>query len=98
VGADHSWSRDLRVDEENHVVYVLNHFYKDSDKEHKRIDRLYENYKLHEILNSMMIAFRSYHQILRFADEIGAKITNCTPGSFIDAFPRANLSMAGENK
>ncbi|MDE6697088.1 MAG: hypothetical protein K2K25_09420, partial [Muribaculaceae bacterium] len=25
VGADHSWSRDLRVDEENHVVYVLNH-------------------------------------------------------------------------
>lgn len=98
VGADHSWSRDLRVDDDNHVVYVLNHFYKDSDKEHKRISRLYEDYKLHEILNSLMIAFKSYHQISKFADELGAKIINCTPESFIDAFPRADLSMAGENK
>ncbi len=94
VGADHSWSKDLRVDEDNHVVYVLNHFYKDSDKEHKRVDKLYENYKLHEILDSLRIAFRSYHQILSYASKTGARITNCTPGSFIDAFPRADLSIA----
>ncbi len=98
VGADHSWSKDLRVDEDNHVVYVLNHYYKDSEKEHKRIDKLYENYRIHEVLNSMVIAFRSYHQISKFADELGAKITNCTPGSFIDAYPRAPLSVIKEKK
>ncbi|MDE6638569.1 MAG: hypothetical protein K2K32_10090 [Muribaculaceae bacterium] len=96
IGADHSWTRDLRVDEDNHVVYGLNHYYKDSDKEHKRVKNLYENIRLHDMLNSLVIAFKSYHQISRFADELGAKITNCTPGSFIDAFPRASLSVIKE--
>ena len=51
----------------------------------------YAGYHLHDILNSLTIAFRSYHQIAGYAAKIGAKITNCTPGSFIDAFPRSSL-------
>lgn len=91
VGADHTWSRELWVDDRNRVISVQKHFYKDNDKEFERVAQEYAGYHLHDILNSLTIAFRSYHQIAKFADEIGAKITNCTPGSFIDAFPRGNL-------
>ncbi len=91
VGADHTWSRDLWVDDKNRVISVQKHFYKDNDKEFERVAQEYAGYHLHDILNSLTIAFRSYHQIADYAASIGAKITNCTPGSFIDAFPRAQL-------
>ncbi|MDE7419145.1 MAG: hypothetical protein K2N35_02935 [Muribaculaceae bacterium] len=91
VGADHTWSRDLWVDDKNRVISVQKHFYKDNDKEFERVAQEYAGYHLHDILNSLTIAFRSYHQIAEYARKIGAKITNCTPGSFIDAFPRSSL-------
>ncbi len=91
VGADHTWSRDLWVDDKNRVISVQKHFYKDNDKEFERVAQEYAGYHLHDILNSLTIAFRSYHQIAEYAQKIGATVTNCTPGSFIDAFPRAQL-------
>lgn len=91
VGADHTWSRDLWVDDRNRVISVQKHFYKDNDKEFERVAQEYAGYHLHDILNSLTIAFRSYHQIADYAATLGANITNCTPGSFIDAFPRAAL-------
>lgn len=91
VGADHTWSRDLKVDDLNHVVSVQKHFYEDSKKEEERVYQEYTGYHLHDILDSLRIAFRSYHQIVAYADKIGAHIVNCTPGSFIDAFPREKL-------
>ncbi len=91
VGADHTWSRDLWVDDKNRVISVQKHFYKDNEKEFERVAQEYAGYHLHDIMNSLTIAFRSYHQIKAYADKIGAKITNCTPGSFIDAFPRSSL-------
>ena len=93
VGADHTWSRDLWVDDRNRVISVQKHFYKDNDKEFERVAQEYAGYHLHDILNSLTIAFRSYHQIADYAGRIGAEITNCTPGSFIDAFPRADLEI-----
>ncbi len=91
VGADHTWSRDLWVDDKNRVISVQKHFYKDNDKEFERVAQEYAGYHLHDILNSLTIAFRSYHQIAEYATKIGAKIINCTPGSFIDAFFREDL-------
>lgn len=91
VGADHTWSRDLWVDDNNRVISVQKHFYKDNDKEYARVAGEYAGYHLHDILNSLTIAFRSYHQIAAYARHIGARIENCTPGSFIDAFPRGEL-------
>lgn len=93
VGADHTWSRDLKVDDMNHVVSVQKHFYEDSGKEEERVYQEYKGYHLHDILDSLRIAFRSYHQIAAYADSIGARIVNCTPGSFIDAFPRGKLQI-----
>lgn len=91
VGADHTWSRELWVDDKNRVISVQKHFYEENSKEFERVVKQYEAYHLHDILNSLTIAFRSYHHIAKYCDEIGAKITNCTPGSFIDAFPRGSL-------
>lgn len=96
VGADHTWSRDLWVDDKNRVISVQKHFYKDNEKEFERVAQEYAGYHLHDIMNSLTIAFRSYHQIKAYGDKIGAKITNCTPGSFIDAFPRGNLKNSPE--
>lgn len=92
-GADHSWMRDLWVDDDNCVVSGMNHFYKDSDKEVKRTTAEYRSYRLHDIVYSYYIAFRSYHQIERYARSIGADIFNATKGSYIDAFRRAELPL-----
>lgn len=91
TGADHSWTRTLEVDEANRVVSVQPHFYKENDEEKSRVTQLYSNIRLHEIMLSFHVAFRSYHGIRRYADAVGASIYNSTPGSFIDAFDRKSL-------
>lgn len=91
IGADHSWSRTLWVDEKNRVVSIQPHFYPDDEKERQRVSSEYAGYHLHDIYTSLAIAFRSYFDIATYASSLGAKITNATPGSFIDAFPRGPL-------
>lgn len=91
TGADHSWHQSLWVDDLNRVISVQPHFYNDHPEEQERVAKEYEGYHLHDILQSMTIAFRSYHQIAAYADSRGVRIINATPGSMIDAFPRAPL-------
>lgn len=91
TGADHSWLKTLDVSEQNEVISIQPHFYKESESEKKRVSSVYKNVRLHEILLSFHIAFRSYHEIKEYADKHGIKIYNSTPGSFIDAFPRRPL-------
>ncbi len=92
AGADHSWTRTLSVNERNEVVSVQPHFYKEDDREVKRITTDYLKYPLHQILDSFAVAFKSYFDIRNYADSRGVKIYNATPGSFIDAFERRPLS------
>lgn len=91
TGADHSWLRTIDVNEHNEVVSVQPHFYKDDKQETARSTSEYKGYRLHDILESFTVAFRSYHAIARFADSKGIRIYNATPGSFIDAFERRPL-------
>lgn len=88
LGADHSWSRTLWVDEENFVVSVQPHFYKDDPVAMQKSREFFKNVKIHEVMESYSIAFRSYHRLKDYADKNGIKIFNATTGSFIDAFPR----------
>lgn len=88
AGADHSWLQSLFVDDTNHVVSVQPHFYADNEKEQERVRSEYAGYRLHDILGSMTVAFRSYHEIAAYAFREGVVIENVTPGSYIDAFPR----------
>lgn len=87
-GADHTWHQSLWVDDQNRVVSVQPHFYADRRDELDRVAREYSGYHLHDILSSLTVAFRSYHDIARWASSLGATVTNLTPGSMIDAFPR----------
>ncbi len=91
LGADHSWLSTLSVNDRNEVVSIQPHFYKEDDKEQKRIREEYVRHPLHEVLESMTIAFRSYHRIQAWAESCGVEIFNATPGSMIDAFPRSPL-------
>lgn len=91
AGADHSWTRTLSVDDNNNVVSVQPHFYKEDEKEVKRVNTEYMRYPLHQIMYSFYVAFRSYFTIERYARHISATIYNITPGSFIDAFPRKSI-------
>jgi hypothetical protein len=91
AGADHSWTRTLWVDEDNRVVSIQPHFYQDNEEEKKRVATEYHNYPLHQILQSLYIAFRSYFDIADYAKTKGIDILNITPNSFIDAFPRLRL-------
>ena len=92
TGADHTWMHSLFVDEQNRVVSIQPHFYKDNSKELDRVAKEYEGYHLHDILQSMTVAFRSYHQIADYARKTGVEIINATEGSMIDAFRRRPLS------
>lgn len=89
VGADHTWSQSLWVDDMNRVVSVQPHFYEDKKEELDRVAAEYAGYHLHDILRSLTIAFESYHHIAAYAAQRGVRITNLTPGSMIDAFPRS---------
>lgn len=93
VGADHSWTRTLSVNENNEVVSIQPHFYKDNASELARTKAVSMGLTLHGILQSMVVAFRSYHTIERYARHIGANVYNSTPDSFIDAFRRFPLEM-----
>lgn len=92
LGADHSWLKTLDVDEENHVVSVQPHFYKDGEEEHKRVATMFKDTRLHELLWAFHLAFKGYHSISKYAYRVGVKIYNSTPGSYIDAFPRKSIN------
>ncbi len=91
AGADHSWTRTLSVDDQNRVVTIQPHFYEDNNTERERVASVYSGVHLHNVLESLTIAFRSYHLIADYARKRGADVINITPGSFIDAFPRRQL-------
>ncbi len=90
-GADHSWMQTISVNENNEVVTIQPHFYKEDSRESARVVSAYKGYRLHQIVHSFYVAFRSYFPIARFASKCGINIYNSTPGSFIDAFPRRPL-------
>lgn len=91
LGADHSWMSTLSVTDSNEVVSVQPHFYKEDKKEETRVRHEYAGIRLHTIVESFAVAFRAYHEIAAWAGSLNARIINATPGSFIDAFPRASL-------
>lgn len=87
-GADHSWTKTLDVDHENFVVSIQPHFYEDNEEEHQRVRQTYKGLRLHDVLGSMTVAFKSYWNIAEYAKANKIEIINATPGSMIDAFPR----------
>jgi hypothetical protein len=93
LGADHSWLKDLSVNDNNEALLNHKHFY---DAQTSKPTRMYRHQKgtirhLHEILEKLMISFRSYFEVKAWAEKNQVKIINATPGSYIDAFEREML-------
>lgn len=88
-GADHSWTKDLFVNDKNQVCLVNTHFY-DNEKVNgepwKKANG--DFFKMHEILLSFSTMFEAYAEIKSFADRQGVKIINATKDSFIDSFDK----------
>lgn len=91
AGADHSWMRTLSVDDENCVVSVQPHFYKEDENETRRVRSEYRGRPLYDVVDAFSIAFKAYWRIEDYACRHGVEIINVTPGSFIDAFRRGSL-------
>jgi hypothetical protein len=91
VGSDHTWLKELYVDENNRTLFFDKHFY-DSESQLKKFNYDPDNYlKLHEIINSISSAFASYHILKKYADHRNTEVLNATPNSFIDAFKRCKI-------
>lgn len=83
-GADHSWTADLRVDDENVVCYGDRHFYEKGLKVH----RYKQEFNMYTMLSAFANMFKSHYLIDVYAQHKGVKIFNCTKGSFVDAYDR----------
>lgn len=92
LGADHSWLKEISVDESNVVLINQKHFYDENSSKPltmKRGDNA--DRRIHEVLEKFVLTFRGYHIIEEYSKRKGTKIYNSTPNSFIDAFERKEL-------
>ncbi len=88
AGADHSWLKDISVNEKNEVLLNDKHFY-DQNSQGNAVN--YKTIRLSQILGSICIALRSYETLNQIAQKHHQHIYNITPKSFIDAFERLNI-------
>lgn len=82
-GADHSWLKDIRVNSKNETCMKDSHFF--DDENHLRV---VQGYDLTKLLDHFACTFSSHKKLQKYALSQGVRITNCTPGSFIDAYDR----------
>ncbi len=91
-GVEHSWTRDLYVNRQNHTCLKDSHFYDTEDVESNVIiDGTGKPMKFHEVIRMYADYFPAYWELRELADKHGCHIFNCTPNSFIDAFEKKFL-------
>jgi len=102
AGADHSWMKEIVVDDTNEVLLSQKHFY---DKQAALqtqyrdmavpqpmyVGATTQKRKLHEVIEKFYQTFKSYWVLEDYAKKKGVKIFNITPNSFIDAFEKKQL-------
>lgn len=99
IGADHSWTRNIRVRDDNVLCKSDEHFDGTTPMQPwhipGRIDAV--TFKVHELFGAFSRAFRAYWILADYANYRGVRVYNCTQGSFIDAFERRSIADAGRN-
>ena len=98
VGADHSWLPLISVNYKNEALINQQHFYQDKEGSNGKMYRNSVPRRLHEILEKLMLSFRSYFELENYAKSRGINIYNCTPNSFIDSFERKDLKSVFSEK
>lgn len=92
LGADHNYHRDLRVDQDNHVIRSDPHFY---DIQHDdKILRWADGraVTMYEQMQGLADTLREYAKIEAYARKRNVIINNLTPNSSIDVFKKRLLS------
>ena len=88
-GADHSWTNDIRVNDQNQVCTVYRHFYEDEEELVPWRTADNKIFEMHQVLQALASHFLTYKLLNKYARMKSCKIINCTPGSYIDAFERS---------
>lgn len=83
-GVEHSWTRNLSVNEDNEVCLENPHFY---DGKGQKV-QTQMGWNLHVTLNKYARMFESYWELNALAEKRKVRIINKTKDSFIDAFPK----------
>jgi hypothetical protein len=92
LGVDHSWTRNLIVNDKNEVYFADSHFYDNGKTPSLPFRTIYGDiYKMHEILFDYAYMFQGYHVINEYAIYRNVKIYNRTVNSYIDAFERKSV-------
>lgn len=80
-GVEQSWLKMIHIDNDNRLTVGLEHFYGVTDEDSsKRF--------LYEFLESQARAFKSNVRLSKYAEYLGVKIVNHTPGSYLDAYQK----------
>lgn len=86
AGADHSWMKDIWVDNDNLVRMDDKHYYDKGDKKSEAT-----KFKMYFWMECFSVVFRSYMYVEEYAKDRGVQILNVTEDSYIDAFQRLDL-------
>ena len=81
-GADHTWTRDLFVDDNNVVCYGDRHVY------NKNLTVVKKRDTFAHLLSQFAMMFEAHYQLEDFSKTQGVKIWNCSSDSFLDAYER----------
>jgi len=93
VGADHSWLPLIKVDDQNNVLLNQQHFYDENTSVYKTMANKGKGQRnLSEVLHKFYLAFKGHMELAEYSKHKGIEIINLTPGSFIDAYQKINLS------
>lgn len=87
-GAEHSWTKDIRVDDKNRVCTIKRHFFESDSELVPWLDSDGKPFTMDVILHSLARTFQAYKLLHIYAELMGVKIFNYTPESFIDSFQR----------
>ena len=90
LGAEHSWLKELYVDDNNNVWLTQKHFYESQNKKPEVMYRGTSNEvrTMAEVLMKFVHSFESYWILKDYAQKQKVQVVNATKGSFIDAFDR----------
>lgn len=89
-GVDHSWTKDLCVNDDNQICTIKRHMYAEPNEMIPWLKSDKTPFTMYSILTSLSSTFHQYEVLREYGCLKGAKIFNHTKNSFIDAFDRLN--------
>ena len=81
-GVDHTWTRDLYVDENNVVYDGVRHVYDTN------LSRVKKDFNFAAALGYFEKMFRAHYLLEDYSHFVGVKIWNCSGDTFLDAYER----------